>query len=261
MKTWKRLASGLLSLVLLVSVTGTVFAAAGKLQTGTAGIVVLDEVKVDPGAEYTADGAKIPAVVAYVDAAGKTHNYLPVEMLPDLLNVDVSWSEARNSVVLGPTIEGIAGFDPSTYNPEEDPMLKENPTSPVKDAVKGPFTEIDPKTVKTSEKPVMIVEDKTKVQSVTGFSSGGYFDPELGKYIVLKVTNNGTAPVTCLAGREMTLGGSERFTSVDIEPGKTLTRAFSIADGTDDIHGTFVCGVRSTDSSEANITVSLMQYK
>ena len=80
------------------------------------------------------------------------------------------------------------------------------------------------------------------MQTVTGFSTGGYFNPEQGKYIVLKVTNNGASPVTCLAGREMTLGGSERFRSVDIEAGRTLTRAFLIADGIDDIHGTFVCG-------------------
>ena len=261
MKKLRPFFSGMLAMAMMITMVGTAFAAAGKLQVGTAGILVMDQVRVKPGEEYSVNGKKIPAVVSYADASGTTYNYLPVQMMDDFLNVDVAWSEKRNSVVLGPTIESVESIDPSTYNPDEDPFLKENPTSPVKGAIVGPFTEIDPKTVKTSEKPVLIAEDKTKVQTVTGFSSGGYFNPKRGKYIVLKVTNNGTAPVTCLAGREMTLGGSERFTSVDIETGKTLTRAFSIADGIDDIHGTFVCGVRSTDSSEANITVSLMQYK
>ena len=260
MKKLRLFFSGMLAMALIIAMAGTALAAAGKLQVGTSGIVVMDQVRVKPGEGYAVNGKKIPAVVSYADGSGTTYNYLPVQMMADFLNVDVSWSEKRNSVVLGPTTEGI-NFDPSTYDPAEDPFLKENPTSPEKGAIKGPFTEIDPKAVKTSEKPVLIAEDKTRVQTVTGFSTGGYFNPERGKYIVLKVTNNGASPVTCLAGREMTLGGSERFRSVDIEAGRTLTRAFLIADGIDDIHGTFVCGVHSTDSSEANITVSLMQYK
>jgi len=243
-------------MAMIMTLTGTALAATGKLQIGTGGVVVLDQVKIAPSEEYTADGKSIPAVVTYTDATGKTFDYLPVHMISDFLNIPVVWSEKRNSVVLGPTAEGA---DYNVYTP--DNPMPPNPTTPVKGAVVGPFTEISPKTVDTSKKPVIIAEENTKVQTVTGFSSGGYFNPELGKYIILKVKNNGTAPVTCLAGRSLSVGGNERFTSVDIEPGRTLTRAFSIADGTDEIHGTFLCGVRSIDTREANITVSLMQYK
>ena len=257
MKQWKSFVSGMLALAMLLALTGTAFAAAGKLQASAAGVVVLDEVRVEPGTEYAANGSKIPAVVTYQDSTGKSYNYLPVQMLPDLLNVTASWSESRNSVVLGPTIEGVvySADDPS------NPLTHKIPTAPVTGRTAGPFTEIDSKKVDTSNKPVGIVHDETKVQTVTSFNAGSYFDPERGKYIVLTVKNNGVAPVTCYAGRSMPLGGNDRLGSVNIEPGKTLMRAFSIADGVDSIHGTFVCGVRPADRGEANFTISLKQYK
>lgn len=257
MKNLKTFFAGMLAMAMVLALTGTAFAAAGKLQVSTAGIVVLDEERVKPGTEYTVNGSKIPAVVTYQDAAGKTYSYLPVQMLPDLLNVTTSWSESRNSVVLGPTIEGVvySADDPS------NPLTHKNPTAPVTGRTAGPFTEIDSKKVDTSEKPVGIVHDGTKVQTVTSFSAGSYFDPGRGKHIVLTVTNNGVVPVTCYAGRSVPLGGDDRLGAVNIEPGKTLTRAFSIADGVDSIHGTFVCGVRPADRGEANVTMSLKQYK
>lgn len=258
MKKWKTFVSGMLAMAMVLALTGTAFAAAGKLQVSTAGIVVLDEERVKPGTEYTANGSKIPAVVTYQDAAGKTYSYLPVQMLPDLLNVTTSWSESRNSVVLGPTIEGVVY---SEDNPD-NPLTHKTPTAPVLGRTKGPFTEIDPKKVDTSNKPVGIVHDGTKVQTVTSFDTGSYFSPERGKYIVLKVTNNGSVPVTCYAARSMPLGGDESLGGVNIGPGKALTRAFSIADGVDSIHGTFVCGVRPANfTGEANVTLSLKQYK
>ena len=257
MKKWKTFVSGMFAMAMVLALTGTAFAAAGKLQVSTAGIVVLDQVRIEPGTEYTANGSKIPAVVTYQDAAGKTYSYLPAQMLPDLLNVTTSWSESRNSVVLGPTSEGVVY---SEDNPD-NPLTHKNPTTPVTGRTKGPFTEIDPKKVDTSNKPVGIVHDGTKVQTVTCFDTSSYFIPKSGKYIVLKVTNNGSVPVTCYAARSMPLGGNESLGAVDIGPGKTLTRAFSIVDGVDSIHGTFVCGVRPADRGEANVTVSLKQYK
>ena len=82
MKKLSSLFSGFLVLVLAVSLVGSAAAAAaGKLEIGAAGVVILDKVKVEPGAEYAADGTKIPAVVTYQDPSGKTHSYIPVEML------------------------------------------------------------------------------------------------------------------------------------------------------------------------------------
>lgn len=259
MKKLSSLFSGFLVLVLAVSLVGSAAAAAaGKLEIGAAGVVILDKVKVEPGAEYAADGTKIPAVVTYQDPSGKTHSYIPVEMLTDFLNIPTSWSEKRNSVVLGVTMEN-AELVPNIY---PGGKKSTNPTKATLGQKVGPFTEIAPSSVDTSGGPTGIDEDKTRVQTVTGFTTGGCYIPENGKHIVLTVTNNGQTAISCLVGRDRVLGSFEKFPTVDIEPGKTLTRAFAIADGTTEEQAGFTCILRGADPRDAaDVTVSLMQYK
>lgn len=259
MKKLNSILSGFLALSLVVSLVGSAAAAAtGKLAIGTAGVVIFDKVKVEPGAEYTAGNAKIPAVVTYQDASGKTYRYLPVEMLTDLLNIPTSWSEKRNSVVLGVTMEN-AVLEAHIYPNGESPA---NPKKPTLGQKVGPFTEIASSSVDTSGGPTGIDDHKTRVQTVTGFTTGGCYIPENGKHIILTVKNNGQTAVSCLVGREPMLGNFEMFPTVDIEPGKTLTRAFVIADGTTEEEAGFTCILRSAQASDAaNVTVSLMQYK
>ena len=50
MKKLRPFFSGALAMALAVSLIGSAAAAAGKLQIGSAGVVVLDQVKVEPGA-------------------------------------------------------------------------------------------------------------------------------------------------------------------------------------------------------------------
>lgn len=140
MKNFKSFISGALAMALAVSLVGTAAAAAGKLEIGTAGVVILDKVKVEPGKEYTASGANIPAVVTYQDPSGKPHNYLPVEMLTDFLNIPSTWSEKRNSVVLGSTMEN-AELEAHIYPGGKKPA---NPEKPALGQKVGPFTEIAP---------------------------------------------------------------------------------------------------------------------
>lgn len=258
MKNFKSFISGALAMALAVSLVGTAAAVAGKLEIGTAGVVILDKVKVEPGKEYTASGANIPAVVTFQDPSGKPHNYLPVEMLTDFLNIPSTWSEKRNSVVLGSTMEN-AELEAHIYPGGKKPA---NPEKPALGQKVGPFTEVAPSSVDTQGGPTGIDEDKTRVQTVTGFTTGGCYIPENGKHIVLTVTNNGQTAISCLAGRDRMLGSFERFPTVDIGPGKTLTRAFAIAEGTAEEQAGFTCMVRGADPRDAaDVTVSLMQYK
>ena len=112
------------------------------------------------------------------------------------------------------------------------------------------------------EYDIETAEDNTKVQTTCGYSLEGTFYPEDGQYIVLTVTNNGSAAQTVTAGRALTLGGFEKFTSVDIGAGETLTRAFLIADGAEELESTLAFGVYAKGvSSLSDITVSLKQYK
>ena len=106
MKKMKKLTSLLLVLVMSLALAVPCFAAAaGKVQFNLAGVYLHDNVKVNPGEDYTVDGKKIPAVITYEDTAGSTNNYLPVQMISDLVDIPISWSEKRNSIVLGSTME------------------------------------------------------------------------------------------------------------------------------------------------------------
>ena len=118
----------------------------------------------------------------------------------------------------------------------------------------------------TTKKPTQVIDDKTRAQSITGYGNSGTFLPENGKYILLTITNNGTTQVRCQAGLPITLGVWDRFPSVALEPGKTLTRAFQIAEGTTAEAAEFVYSVGPTLSvmyapNGADVTVSLMQYR
>lgn len=259
MKNFKSFISGVLAMALAVSLVGSASAAAGKVQFNLAGVYLHDNVKVSPGEDYTADGKKIPAVITYEDAAGGRNNYLPVQMISDLAGIPISWSEKRNSVVLGSTMENAAISTGSSL----EGTLHQNPKQPALGTTVGPFTEISPNKVNTKASPVGIADDKTRVQTVTGFGTGGTFLPGDGKYIVLTVVNNGKGEVACIAGRTPVMGQFQDFPAVSIDPGKTLTRAFEIADGTPSEKAGFSVSIYSKDDAcdEADVTVSLMQYK
>ena len=259
MKNLKSFLSGILAAVMILTLTGTAFAAAGKLQVGTGGVVVMDQVKVKPGEEYTVDGKKIPAVVTYTDAAGKNHNYVPVEIIPDYLDIPSSWSEKQNSVVLGPSLED-AQYEIVTDEDEE--VAREYVKTPVLGRRVGPLTEIDPKTVDTSGRPLLIIDDETRVESDTGFSTGVRANAMHGKHLILTITNNGNNTVVNRAGRAFTLYGVEGLSKVKIEPGQTLTRAFEIDDEVDRIRNNFFSSIMCYQGTQKfDVTVSLMQYK
>lgn len=263
MKTWKQFMAGMLTVLLIAAMAGTALAAGGRLQAGTAGVVVLDKMKVEPGGTYTVGKETIPGVVDYEAANGKTYHYLPVEMFTDYLGIWNKWSEKRNSVVLGATMEGLE-LEFIDTTPEK--KLNERPKTAELGLRVGPFTEVSPSLVDTTKKPTQVIDDKTRAQSITGYGNSGTFLPENGKYILLTITNNGKTQVRCQAGLPITLGVWDRFPSVALEPGKTLTRAFQIAEGTTAEDAEFVYSTSPTLSTTfapegADVTVSLMQYR
>ena len=161
----------------------------------------------------------------------------------------------------GQDVPSVITYVDETGGKKADGSTPANATKPVLGTVHGPFTEIDP--AKAAGKSLTgVLQDNTKVQTTCGYSLEGTFYPEDGQYIVLTVTNNGSAAQTVTAGRALTLGGFEKFTSVDIGAGETLTRAFLIADDAEELESTLAFGVYAKGvSSLSDITVSLKQYK
>ena len=258
MKKYGSFVAGMVAMLMVVSSVGSVSAASSSVEYNKAGISLFGEDKVLTGESFKApNGQEVPSVITYVDVTGGTTNYLSIRQISELLGIEVRWDGQKNRVNLG--------TDPADYvvvgGKEDDGSIPANATKPVLGTVHGPFTEIDP--AKAAGKSLTgVLQDNTKVQTTCGYSLEGTFYPEDGQYIVLTVTNNGSATQTVMAGRALTLGGFEKFTSVDIGAGETLTRAFSIADGAEELESTLAFGVYAKGvSGFSDITVSLKQYK
>ena len=250
--------AGMLTVALVAAMAGTALAAGGRLEVSSAGVVVLDKVKVEPGGTYTVGKEKIPGVVDYQAANGKTYHYLPVQMFTDYLNIWNSWSEKRSSVVLGATMEGMELEIQVVTDVEK---VNERPKTAKLGLHVGPFTEVSPSLVDTTKKPTQVIDDKTRAQSITGYGNSGIFLPENGKYILLTITNNGTSQVRCQAGLPFRLGVWDRFPSVALDPGKTIIRTFQIAEGTTAEAAEFVYSASPMLTDEMDVTVTLMQYR
>jgi len=239
MKKYGSFVAGMVAMLMVVSSVGSVSAASNRVEYNKAGISLFGEDKVLTGESYKApNGQDVPSVITYVDETGGKTNYLSIRQISELLGIEVRWDGQKNRVNLG--------TDPADYvvigGKEDDGSIPANATKPVLGTVHGPFTEIDP--AKAAGKSLTgVLQDNTKVQTSCGYSLEGTFYPEDCSYIVLTVTNNGSAVQTVTAGRALTLGGFEKFTSVDIGAGETLTRAFSIADGAEELESTLAFGV------------------
>ncbi len=269
MKKLRPFLSGMLAMAMIVSLTGTAFAAAtGQVSFNQIGIRLFGESKVTAGESYkAANGQEVPSVITYTDAAGGKTNYLSVRQVSDLLDAEVSWNAENNSV-------DIATYNGAYVEPHVDIIrveAGEEITSPYPYQAElgvrhGAFTEIDPSTVDTSGEPASTLLKDTRITADrTGFPALSYsFHPMAGKYVVFQVTNNGTEAQAVTVERVKTVSNNrtEPFTTVTLAPGQTVTRAFSISSDSTRLERTLEFGVDPIDRPNGiDITVSLMQYK
>lgn len=197
MKKYRSFTAGVVATLMAVSTVGTALAASSRVEYNKAGISLFGEDKVLTGESYKApNGQDVPSVITYVDETGGKTNYLSIRQISELLGIEVRWDGQKNRVNLG--------ADPADYvvvgGKEDDGSIPANATKPVLGTVHGPFTEIDP--AKAAGKSLTgVLQDNTKVQTTCGYSLEGTFYPEDCSYIVLTVTNNGSAVQTVTAGR------------------------------------------------------------
>ena len=253
MKKYKSFFAGMLVMISVLALSGTALAASGQLQISDAGLVISDVVKVKPGDTYPVDGQRLPAAVSYTGTDGKPYYYLPAQMMSDYFNVQVGWNEKQGSIVLG------ASSNDKTSLESKDP----NPTKPKIGVKIGPYKEIASSGVDMKQQPSLICDDKTHVQTVTSVHLGDVFIPANGKYVIFRVTNKGKERVTCLAGQPVMLGEPTYFPAVDLEPGRTLTRAFELDSNTSEENAGLLFDIRGAAGTSEPIDVeySLMQFK
>lgn len=259
MKNFKSFISGMLVMAMAICLAGSASAASDQIQVSKAGIVLSNKIRVQPGARYVStDGREAPAVLTYTDSSGRTTDYVPLTLLDDLVDIESSWSEKRNCIVLGQNLDGVqASFE--VYPGGK--MTSKNPSSPVLGEKVGPFTTVAPSAVDQTQPYVGCDADKERIQG-RGYEASTVFLAETGKYVVLEVTNNGDNSITCYAGRERTLGIQQRFSEVDIAPGKTLTWAFQADENAETMKSVLYAGIRGTDVLEGvDATFSMKQYQ
>ena len=104
--------AGVLTAVLVLTMTTTALAASGQVSFNFANIALNGETKITAGSTITAaNGQQVPGSILYTDAAGGKTNYLPIRAVSDLLGVEIGYDSATKTVYLGqqPTAQTAQG--------------------------------------------------------------------------------------------------------------------------------------------------------
>lgn len=266
-KTVCTFTAGMATSALLAAAVLPAAASGGQVSFGQIGVRLFGQPQFTAGETYTApNGQTVPSSITYTDAAGGKTNYLSVRQIGDLLDADVRWNAAANSVDIAPLPTGDATVSSG------DTTGGDYLTAPTYGQKIGAFEELDPQTVAAvqnpQEHPVVHLQDVRVQYQIFDFPT--YTDTiayEHGAYLVYSVTNNGTQLCTSQVYRQPTIstGTWERFDEVAVQPGQTLTRVFRVSKDANPLEYTLkfdVGGGFDPDNRDAvhDVTVSLLQY-
>lgn len=249
--------AGALSALLLCGIVTTALAVGERLEYNGLDLAIFGERKVSAGESFvTASGTEAPSTITYIDANGAGTNYVSLRLLAQLLGANISWDSDTGTVDFGAAPKG--GVEIGVGG---TPGYEDLPTSPVLGETAGPFTEIAPREEKG--KPRVLL-DSADFCSKTGFiGQDYYFLPEVGGYIEIEVTNHG-APVGVYVDRPIWVSVSsvEPFSTVRLDTGKTLTRAFAMGDTDVELDRFLQLTVVALGGmeNETDITVTVTQY-
>ena len=260
--------AGMLTAVMLSMAVVPALAAGGGVEYGQVGIRFFGKQKVEAGDLYTApNGQRVPSSITYIDAAGGKTNYLSVRQLSELFGVDIRWDASAQSVEIGSTgTSGINDVAISTGTGEAPKRgISEKPQFGQKI---GAFEEIDPGTVSelkdTGERPVSYLKDTRVQYQYSGFPEYTVdVSTEHGQYLVYTVTNNGQKEqYTTVAHKNIGGSSRERFSSVLIQPGEPVVRAFRVDKNANPLDYSLTFGVGGTIDFDlgTDVIVSLEQY-
>ena len=248
-----------LAVLMLSSLSAPVLAAdyGGKVAYDQAGILRFGVEKVKPGQSYLApDGQSVPSVITYTDPSGGKTNYLPVQLLAELVDVPVTWNAWQKSVSIGCDPREVI-VDGSNALPSEEKKV----SVPEYGQRVGVFTEIDPSTMDAKW------TRSTMPREMTATVKNGLHDYVIpgypGQISLVKVTNNGTNDQLVRVYHEPTVtngSDAEAFASVILTPGQTLTRAFRADDDADTLKTTLMMIVDPCDEPIVDLTNTSITY-
>lgn len=225
--------AGLVVGVLALGLATTVWAAFGSVSYSAVDIQFWsgDEAHtIASGDTYTGEnGAQVPASITYIDENNGGTTFVSLRKVAELLDAPIHWDGESEKIYFGTSsINGDVTTETDTDTPSAQPL----PTAPVLDVKAGPFTEVAPLGAeKGIETPLL---QEASFSSRTGFINQRYeiFEP-YGRYVEITVTNHGD-PVEMRVCRPYFTANdlsADAFTTVRIESGQTMTRAFLMDEG------------------------------
>lgn len=267
-KRSEKLAAFALGVVAAFAVTALaepVLAAGGELLYNRVGVSLFGAERYAAGDTFTGEnGLEQPASITYVDEKGGLTNYLPIRLIAELLDARIAWNAETSTVELEPPVTGDVSFSQG-----ESGSAAEVASAPVYGTVLGAFEEIDPTAVERDAEALLptFYINGTRIQAERG-GMPEYtktFSSAKGDCIFFTVTNNGELPQVVRVMRSVSPlsdGTRERFTSVQVEPGQTLTRAFRVAEDANPLQYELMFRVdaASEGSGATDVTLTLEQF-
>lgn len=259
--------SGALCAILVLSLALTALAASGAVSFNGINISLFNQQVVAAGEEYTGqNGAKVPSSITYTDELGGTTNYLSVRQIAQLLDTDLYWNRAANSLVLGYREALPTGGN--TIDVGDVTITTGGTSVPV---VAGPaptisFTEIPAALPADGAKFVdCLPQTRWQTEGRSFFRQIIECHPGNGNTVSVTVTNHNTDNKEPLifnlyqartVGRDTSLGSS-----VKVEPGKTVTRTFQLADDAPALTNKLGVDVfYSMDTAKTDMSVTISQF-
>lgn len=227
--------TGALTGALAVGLVTSALAASGAVRLGAPEIQFWgapDAQTISHGETYEAEnGAQVPAAVTYVDERGGGTTYVSLRKVAELLDAPLFWDEEESRILFAALPADMNQV--STEVGVDTPQNETYPTEPTLGVTAGGFTEVAPLVEKTGRETRLLEE--TQFSSKTGFVKQSYqiFEP-YGCYVEFTVTNHGE-PVTMAVSRPYhNFNGTpvEKFTTIQLGTGETVTRAFRMEPGT-----------------------------
>ena len=261
--------AGALTAALVIGMVGTALAA-------TNGTVRFDGVTVSvwpaqqgetlaSGDTFTTEnGTQAPSVITYVDEQGGGTTFMSLRKLAELLDAPIGWDGETQTVLFAQSspVDGDVDLEIGSTEPQVDPSVLAEPQLGI---TAGPFTEIAPLADK-GDCPQARLMGPAELKADTDLENQRYdiFEP-YGRYVEITVTNHGD-PVTVNVCRPYftSVGESEGFSTVQVNTGETLTRAFLMEEDAEWPTNFLRLDVRKLNHNPdetVDITWSVLQYR
>lgn len=220
--------SGVLSTALIFGLATTALAASGTISLNTVNLNLNRKAVFAQGEELTNDaGRTIPSSITYTDGAGGDTTYLPLAYVARLLDTQIAWDQATQTVKLGYGAVGEgsgSGSGGGSLTEGGNSGLTNLPFNAI-GSVASPFTEIAPIQPQDGESFSYAIAP-TDYMSQEGYENAVPLSLGNGKYCSITVTNRNDFPLLFTLGRQYNQSAEKIYTQ--IPAGQTVTRTVEI---------------------------------